>query len=379
MSDYDDYYGQYSDGFASGPEEEEEFGAVDTLTNRRFRTDRKVNVAWSDLDRLKDVRFNFAVFLEGLHRCSQDLCFGNVDMQTHFGRFLQHFSIMLECGWLPELYIVRVQSLLESTKPLLSRLEGNQRSKYKARMKRIMTDLDSLKEDSFAELVLVVERQEKEIKALQARVKDLEAQLAQPDAAFPCLADTHSSPAVTQIKSVKCHSCKLLLPTSSFSGSQLAKRKGRKCASCLHTALQASSSCSTATTIDLSLRDPPRVLAAVPDTCALSPLSDLHATSFSGVGPSVPTGEHEELPVSLVPAVRVAHVQELETQRDSSSNSFLSSLSSDLVDTHTPSLQNSFLRAGLVEKKLNKKKGSRKKRSRERVMLLDSAPYASPT
>ena len=337
MSDYEDYYAQCSDGFASGPEEEGEFEAVDTLTNRRFRMDRKVNPAWRDLDQLKDVRFNFAVFFEGLHRCSQDLRFGNIEMRTHFGRFLQHFETVLECGWLPELYIVRVQSLLESTKPLLSRLEGTQRLNCKARMKEIMTDLEGLREDSFMAAVEVVERQAKEIKALQARVQDLEAQLAQPHSELSCLTDTQSSSAVAHSKSVKCQICQLLLPTDSFSGSQLAKRKGRKCASCVSIVLQASSVPDTTNLMvgsagisDLSRGDSPHVLVPVPETCNVaSPIiSDLDSTSFAGAGLAVPTGK---LPVSLAPAVRTACVRALEPQHGSSPTSSLSSLSSLLT------------------------------------------------
>ena len=234
-------------------------------------------------------------------------------------------------------------------------------------------------------MVEVVERQAKEIKALQARVQDLEAQLAQPHSELSCLTDTQSSSAVAHSKSVKCQICQLLLPTDSFSGSQLAKRKGRKCASCVSFALQASSVPDTTNLMvgyagisDLSRGDSPHVLVPVPETCNVaSPIiSDLDSTSFAGAGLAVPTGK---LPVSLAPAVRTACVRALEPQHGSSPTSSLSSLSSDLVDSHTPSLQNSFSRAGLVGKKLNKKKGSRKESGGERVILLDSALYASPT
>ena len=56
-----------------------------------------------------------------------------------------------------------------------------------------------------------------------------------------------------------------------------------------------------------------------------------------------------------------------------------SSPASDLVDTHTPSLQISLFRARLVEKKQNKKKESRMGRGRVSVIVLNSALYASPT
>ena len=98
-------------------------------------------------------------------------------LNSHFGRFLEYFADILGDGSLPDFYIVRVQALLESAKLLLPRLNGNMRSTFKARMRVIWSELELFKSDSFTILSDLCDRQAEELKNLQARLLDMEAQL----------------------------------------------------------------------------------------------------------------------------------------------------------------------------------------------------------
>ena len=91
----DDDAGYLSDGFEDGNEllEDElevldsqfvtdkdmmrEFDAVDACVSRRFQVD-KASLAWHDINRIRDVRFNFSHFFECLHLCYRDMLFGAV-------------------------------------------------------------------------------------------------------------------------------------------------------------------------------------------------------------------------------------------------------------------------------------------------------------
>ena len=145
-------------------------------------------------------------------------------MRSHFGRFLQYFAEAMETGSVPDFYIVRVQSLLESAKLLLPRLDGNRRSKYKARLRIIWADLELFKSDSFT---IMSERCDR----LQDRVRVLEEELGKVLAQAAILPS--SPPVLVQGKSVKCHGCQLILHSDSFSRTQLGKPRGRKCQACL--------------------------------------------------------------------------------------------------------------------------------------------------
>ena len=108
MADWHDYNEDYSDGFASQPDETQddmlasEFAGVDAISRGIFKHDNKESSAWRDLDKLQDVHFNFATFFEGLQRCYRDLLLGHVHVRSHFGRFVQYFEDIMEAGSVPE-------------------------------------------------------------------------------------------------------------------------------------------------------------------------------------------------------------------------------------------------------------------------------------
>ena len=156
MGDWQDYYDEHSDGFASRPDSEEEHGqlsgsdvdsslappdpvsplnsfvaettelqpstlgwgdqrefdALDALRSRSmFQPGHTEHFAWAGIDRLRDVSFNFAAFFDGLNVCYQDLLLGRVPLNSHFGRFLEYFADILGDGSLPDFYIVRSGSV----------------------------------------------------------------------------------------------------------------------------------------------------------------------------------------------------------------------------------------------------------------------------
>ena len=190
--------------------DQHEFDALDALRSQSmFQQGHTEHATWVGIDRLRDVSFNFAAFFDGLHRCYQDLLLGRVPMNSHFGRFLEYFADILGDGSLPDFYIVRVQALLESAKLLLPRLDGNRRSTCKARLRRIWSELELFKSDSFTILSDRCDRQAEEIKNLHARLLGMEAQLG----ATLCSPSSSSTPVTharapkQEGKSVKCYDC----------------------------------------------------------------------------------------------------------------------------------------------------------------------------
>lgn len=332
-SDFEDNYDYHSDGFASNASGDEdnlggdsaEFDALDAIVNRptckalQDQMDLKESPAWRDVNRIKDVRFNFATFFECLYQCYRDLLFGNVNMRSHFGRFLQHFFDLLDSAELPESYITRVLSLLDSVKLLLPRLETSQRAKGKARMKLLISRLMLFQDDSFSCVWAQCESQAAEIKTLRVRVASLEAELGAVsvsllssssskfvDAQTPTLAFASGSVENKQIKedvvkkekgSRQCSVCGLLFPLAGFSGTQWRKTSDRKCLACTARASP------SRPTIELNTSDP---------------LSTARAALIDAPPDSA----------------NIASVL--------ASASRLSSSSSNFVDAHTPSQQPSF-------------------------------------
>ena len=255
MADWHDYNEDYSDGFASQPDETQddmlasEFAGVDAISRGIFEHDNKESSAWRHLDKLQDVHFNFATFFEGLQRCYRDLLLGHVHVRSHFGRFVQYFEDIMEAGSVPEFYIIRVQSLqvLENLKLLLPRLEGNMRSRCKARIKIVSAELELFKADAFTVLSAQFDSQADEIKSLQARVRDLEAQLDAtytssllPFSSSSTFVDSHTPKQAG--KMVKCHTCQIIRSVDFFSITQVGRRKGRRCNPCLRQAAGVSTS-----------------------------------------------------------------------------------------------------------------------------------------
>jgi hypothetical protein len=171
---------------------------------------------------------------------------------------------------------------------------------------------------------------------------------------------------------------------SSFSRTQLGKPRGRKCQACLssNTISATPSDCNGSSRAcgpsdELSAAGIISSLVSAPGVTSENMGSSLPASgtsSLSSMGSAAALAK-----LSAQPAVLATRVRALETQCVLTSTSVLSSSPSDLVETHTPSQQTNFLCAGLVEKKLNMKEGSRNFRGRGRGALLNSALGASPT
>lgn len=249
MSDWQDYYEDHSDGFASkhqsadeafahsdsdlaenearseeeaaaGPVEPSqvepcpekdaaEFITLDSIRNRSFA--RQVvaaeSSAWRDVQLLTNIRFNFAAFFLCLQRCYGDLLRGQVHMRTHLGPLLDQFELVLESGLLPESYITQVDALFENIKLLLPRLDMNRRSKAKKRMERIAAQLHLFKDDCFSPVWDLCQNQATELKALRdlcqsqaVDIKNLQARVLelghQHDRAGPLSLSSSSSNSV---------------------------------------------------------------------------------------------------------------------------------------------------------------------------------------
>jgi len=238
--------------------------------------------------------------------------------------------------------------------------------------KKKSSELELFKSDSFTILSDLCDRQAEELKNLQARLLDMEAQLGATYSSTPGI---HALSPKRDRKNVKCHDCQLIFSVDSFSSSQVRKRKGRKCNSCLRQTLAVSDLAATSRDIKGSpcaspAPDVSRNLAGSASSLAASASASAASASTSASASSSASA------CAYAPESAAASSAGMEAQPDSNSTSFLSSSSSNIVATHTSSLQHSFIRAGLVEKKQNPKKYSRKDRAKESVRLLISSPQA---